>query len=187
MLCCSSMIMLYKLSQCKPSVSLSLLHLSWAVKRAEIPQQCVILELRWRCLFSMANLPTPWMFCVKGVVVDLLTQRTMWHRLNSWLLCMKLLLLHFFVGMFSSWNVARCVYLETCFSTLWSAVGCQLPTDVLRLKERCAVTSRELAVRLSSPHVTHIRQSCDVKVGFWQKLITPNVLSHSLRACSAGL
>ncbi|KAM8753703.1 rho guanine nucleotide exchange factor 10-like protein isoform 2-T2 [Acanthopagrus schlegelii] len=40
----------------------------------------------------------------------------------------------------------------------------KLPTDVLRLKERCAVTSRELAVRLGSPHVTHIRQSCDVKV-----------------------
>ena len=36
---CSSMIMLYKLSQRKPSVSLSLLHLSWTVKRTENPQQ----------------------------------------------------------------------------------------------------------------------------------------------------
>ena len=32
------MIMFYKLSQCKSSVSLSLLHLSWMVKRAKIPQ-----------------------------------------------------------------------------------------------------------------------------------------------------
>ncbi|XP_051281958.1 rho guanine nucleotide exchange factor 10-like protein isoform X3 [Dicentrarchus labrax] len=40
----------------------------------------------------------------------------------------------------------------------------KLPADVLSLKERCAVTRRELAVRLSSPHVAHIRQSCDTKV-----------------------
>ncbi|KAK9515897.1 hypothetical protein VZT92_026497 [Zoarces viviparus] len=40
----------------------------------------------------------------------------------------------------------------------------QLPADVLRLKERCAVTRRELAVRLTTPHVAHIRQSCDNKV-----------------------
>ncbi|XP_041861077.1 rho guanine nucleotide exchange factor 10-like protein [Melanotaenia boesemani] len=36
--------------------------------------------------------------------------------------------------------------------------------EVLSLKERCAITRRELAVRLSSPHVAHIRQSCDTKV-----------------------
>ncbi|XP_044068728.1 rho guanine nucleotide exchange factor 10-like protein isoform X2 [Siniperca chuatsi] len=42
--------------------------------------------------------------------------------------------------------------------------GSKLPADVLRLKERCAVTRRELAVRLSAPHVAHIRQSCDTKV-----------------------
>ncbi|KAG8002371.1 Rho guanine nucleotide exchange factor 10-like protein [Nibea albiflora] len=36
--------------------------------------------------------------------------------------------------------------------------------DVLRLKERCAVTRRELALCLSSPHVAHIRQNCDTKV-----------------------
>ena len=46
---------------------------------------------------------------------------------------------------------------------------CQLHADVLRLKERCAVTRRELAVRLSSPHVAQIRQSCDTKVGLWLK------------------
>ncbi|XP_068589224.1 rho guanine nucleotide exchange factor 10-like protein [Cebidichthys violaceus] len=40
----------------------------------------------------------------------------------------------------------------------------KLPADVLRLKERCAVTRRELAVRLTTPHVAHIRQSCDTKV-----------------------
>ncbi|XP_027142070.1 rho guanine nucleotide exchange factor 10-like protein [Larimichthys crocea] len=40
----------------------------------------------------------------------------------------------------------------------------KLPADVLRLKERCTVTRRELAVCLSSPHVSHIRQSCDTKV-----------------------
>ncbi|XP_070766530.1 rho guanine nucleotide exchange factor 10-like protein [Enoplosus armatus] len=40
----------------------------------------------------------------------------------------------------------------------------KLPADVLRLKERCAVTRRELAVRLSTPHVANIRQSCDTKV-----------------------
>ncbi|XP_045912462.1 rho guanine nucleotide exchange factor 10-like protein isoform X1 [Micropterus dolomieu] len=40
----------------------------------------------------------------------------------------------------------------------------KLPADVLRLKERCAVTRRELAARLSAPHVAHIRQSCDNKV-----------------------
>ncbi|XP_059189077.1 rho guanine nucleotide exchange factor 10-like protein [Centropristis striata] len=40
----------------------------------------------------------------------------------------------------------------------------KLPADVLRLKERCAVTRKELAVRLSTPHVAHIRQSCDTKV-----------------------
>ncbi|XP_035514794.1 rho guanine nucleotide exchange factor 10-like protein [Morone saxatilis] len=40
----------------------------------------------------------------------------------------------------------------------------KLPADVLSLKARCAVTRRELAVRLSSPHVAHIRQSCDTKV-----------------------
>ena len=37
-LCCSSMIALYKLSQHKPSVFLSLLHRSCTVKWAEIPQ-----------------------------------------------------------------------------------------------------------------------------------------------------
>ena len=51
----------------------------------------------------------------------------------------------------------------------------QLPADVLRLKERCAVTRRELAVRLGTPHVAHIKQSCDTKVGLWLKLITSNV------------
>ncbi|XP_037629561.1 rho guanine nucleotide exchange factor 10-like protein isoform X2 [Sebastes umbrosus] len=40
----------------------------------------------------------------------------------------------------------------------------KLPADVLRLKERCAVTRRELAVRLGTPHASHIRQSCDNKV-----------------------
>ncbi|XP_041654440.1 rho guanine nucleotide exchange factor 10-like protein isoform X1 [Cheilinus undulatus] len=40
----------------------------------------------------------------------------------------------------------------------------KLPADVLRLKERCAVTRKELAVRLSTPHVANIRQSCDTKV-----------------------
>uniref|UniRef100_A0A8C3AIW6 Rho guanine nucleotide exchange factor 10 like n=1 Tax=Cyclopterus lumpus TaxID=8103 RepID=A0A8C3AIW6_CYCLU len=39
-----------------------------------------------------------------------------------------------------------------------------MPADVLRLKERCAVTRRELAVRLTPPHVAHIKQSCDTKV-----------------------
>ncbi|XP_049920642.1 rho guanine nucleotide exchange factor 10-like protein isoform X2 [Epinephelus moara] len=41
----------------------------------------------------------------------------------------------------------------------------KLPADVLRLKERCAVTRKEFAVRLSAPHVANIRQSCDTKVG----------------------
>ncbi|XP_078026510.1 rho guanine nucleotide exchange factor 10-like protein isoform X2 [Epinephelus lanceolatus] len=40
----------------------------------------------------------------------------------------------------------------------------KLPADVLRLKERCAVTRKEFAVRLSAPHVANIRQSCDTKV-----------------------
>ncbi|XP_068453209.1 rho guanine nucleotide exchange factor 10-like protein [Clinocottus analis] len=40
----------------------------------------------------------------------------------------------------------------------------KLPPDVLKLKERCAVTRRELAVRLAPPHVAHIKQSCDTKV-----------------------
>nr|XP_020485961.1 rho guanine nucleotide exchange factor 10-like protein [Labrus bergylta] len=40
----------------------------------------------------------------------------------------------------------------------------KLPADVLRLKERCAVTKKELAVRLSTPHVANIKQSCDTKV-----------------------
>ncbi|XP_031695912.1 rho guanine nucleotide exchange factor 10-like protein [Anarrhichthys ocellatus] len=39
-----------------------------------------------------------------------------------------------------------------------------LPADVLRLKERFAVTRRELAVHLTTPDVAHIRQSCDTKV-----------------------
>ncbi|XP_040009743.1 rho guanine nucleotide exchange factor 10-like protein isoform X2 [Xiphias gladius] len=42
--------------------------------------------------------------------------------------------------------------------------GNKLPADVLRLKERCAATRRELAVCLSTPRVAHIRQSCDTKV-----------------------
>ncbi|XP_040918128.1 rho guanine nucleotide exchange factor 10-like protein isoform X2 [Toxotes jaculatrix] len=45
----------------------------------------------------------------------------------------------------------------------------ELPADVLRLKERCAVTRRELALRLSAPHVAHIRQSCDTKVQQFMK------------------
>ncbi|XP_022617369.1 rho guanine nucleotide exchange factor 10-like protein [Seriola dumerili] len=45
----------------------------------------------------------------------------------------------------------------------------KLPVDVLRLKERCAITTRELAVRLSTPHAAHIRQSCDTKVQQFMK------------------
>lgn len=40
----------------------------------------------------------------------------------------------------------------------------QLPADVLRLKERCVVTTRELALRLGTPHVAQIKHSCDAKV-----------------------
>ncbi|KAK2850779.1 hypothetical protein Q5P01_007055 [Channa striata] len=40
----------------------------------------------------------------------------------------------------------------------------KLPADVLRLKDHCAVKKRELAARLSAPHVAQIRQSCDNKV-----------------------
>ncbi|KAM7405481.1 hypothetical protein PAMP_012740 [Pampus punctatissimus] len=40
----------------------------------------------------------------------------------------------------------------------------KLSADVLRLKERCAVTRKELSERLSTPHVAYIRQSCDTKV-----------------------
>ncbi|XP_071752295.2 uncharacterized protein LOC139909204 [Centroberyx gerrardi] len=39
--------------------------------------------------------------------------------------------------------------------------------DVQRLKERCALTRRELAVRLGTPDVAHIKQSCDIKVTFF--------------------
>ncbi|KAG7224341.1 hypothetical protein INR49_004648 [Caranx melampygus] len=45
----------------------------------------------------------------------------------------------------------------------------KLPADVLRLRERCAVTTRELAVRLSTPHVAQIKQSCDAKVQQFMK------------------
>ncbi|KAM4563381.1 rho guanine nucleotide exchange factor 10-like protein isoform 1-T2 [Odontesthes bonariensis] len=44
----------------------------------------------------------------------------------------------------------------------------KLPEDVLSLRERCAITRRELTVRLSTPHVAHMRQSYDAKV---QKLM----------------
>lgn len=44
-------------------------------------------------------------------------------------------------------------------------LDCQLPADVLRLKERCAIKKKELAVRFSTPHAAQIRQSCDNKVG----------------------
>lgn len=40
----------------------------------------------------------------------------------------------------------------------------QLPADVLRLKERCAGKKKGLVVRLNTPHVAQIRQSCDNKV-----------------------
>ncbi|XP_035237002.1 rho guanine nucleotide exchange factor 10-like protein isoform X2 [Anguilla anguilla] len=40
----------------------------------------------------------------------------------------------------------------------------KLPPDVRRLKERCAKTKRELAMRLSGRDVTQIRQSYDTKV-----------------------
>ncbi|KAG7519828.1 rho guanine nucleotide exchange factor 10 isoform X1 [Solea senegalensis] len=44
----------------------------------------------------------------------------------------------------------------------------KLPADVLnlklKLKQRCAVTRKELAVHLSPHHVSYIRQSCDNKV-----------------------
>lgn len=40
----------------------------------------------------------------------------------------------------------------------------QLPPDVRRLRERCAKTKRELALRLSGRDVTQIRQSYDTKV-----------------------
>ena len=43
MLCCSSIITFYKLSQHKPSVSLSLPHHSWTVKWAVIPQNILII------------------------------------------------------------------------------------------------------------------------------------------------
>uniref|UniRef100_A0A3Q3SB62 Rho guanine nucleotide exchange factor 10-like protein n=1 Tax=Mastacembelus armatus TaxID=205130 RepID=A0A3Q3SB62_9TELE len=58
---------------------------------------------------------------------------------------------------------------------------CQLSADVLRLKERCAVTKRELAVRLSTPHVAHIRQSCDAKVGH-QSLCHPPPVSNGYQS-----
>ncbi|XP_034550666.1 rho guanine nucleotide exchange factor 10-like protein isoform X2 [Notolabrus celidotus] len=45
-----------------------------------------------------------------------------------------------------------------------SSSSSKLPADVLRLKERCAVTRKELAVRLNTPHVANIKQSCDTKV-----------------------
>ncbi|XP_061113612.1 rho guanine nucleotide exchange factor 10-like protein isoform X8 [Conger conger] len=41
---------------------------------------------------------------------------------------------------------------------------CLLPPDVRRLKERCAKTKRELAMRLGGRDVTQIRQSYDTKV-----------------------
>uniref|UniRef100_A0AAQ5ZFZ7 DH domain-containing protein n=1 Tax=Amphiprion ocellaris TaxID=80972 RepID=A0AAQ5ZFZ7_AMPOC len=40
----------------------------------------------------------------------------------------------------------------------------KLPVDVLRLKERYALTRKELAVRLGTPHIADIRHSCDAKV-----------------------
>ncbi|XP_068186264.1 rho guanine nucleotide exchange factor 10-like protein [Antennarius striatus] len=40
----------------------------------------------------------------------------------------------------------------------------QLPEDVVRLKERCALPRKELGSRLNSPHGFNIRQSCDTKV-----------------------
>ncbi|XP_062422147.1 rho guanine nucleotide exchange factor 10-like protein isoform X2 [Pungitius pungitius] len=40
----------------------------------------------------------------------------------------------------------------------------KLPADVLRPKQRCAVTRKELAARLTAPPVAHLRHSCDTKV-----------------------
>ncbi|CAJ1055205.1 rho guanine nucleotide exchange factor 10-like protein isoform X2 [Xyrichtys novacula] len=53
---------------------------------------------------------------------------------------------------------------EAVSPTPKSSATSKLPADVLRLKERCAVTRKELAVRLSTPHVANIKQSCDTKV-----------------------
>lgn len=62
-------------------------------------------------------------------------------------------------------TVAINANLEHRFSALWFVLDCQLPADVLKVKEHCAVTRRELAEHFCSPHVAHIRQSCDTKVG----------------------
>ncbi|XP_074538407.1 rho guanine nucleotide exchange factor 10-like protein [Halichoeres trimaculatus] len=53
---------------------------------------------------------------------------------------------------------------ETVSPTAPSSSSSKLPADVLKLKERCAVTRKELALRLSNPHVSNIKQSCDTKV-----------------------
>ncbi|XP_068995378.1 rho guanine nucleotide exchange factor 10-like protein isoform X2 [Embiotoca jacksoni] len=44
------------------------------------------------------------------------------------------------------------------------ASSIKLCPDVGGLKQRCAVTRTDLAVRLTAPHVSHVRQSCDTKV-----------------------
>ncbi|KAM3617479.1 uncharacterized protein V6R79_006755 [Siganus canaliculatus] len=40
----------------------------------------------------------------------------------------------------------------------------ELPADVLRLKEHCALTRKKLVVRLNEPRVAYLKQSCDTKV-----------------------